>query len=610
MNQATGEPSIGIERPPTPWSTLRRLSSKRWLHPAGAFGVALMAYLAFFNAAPDAVVHDDKYFFPGNHSYTWEEVGHFFTEDTWASTGAPSGVYRPLLLLSIAADQYAHKRQASLFHRTNVALHVVATVLLFLFLYLLLARQRAGVAWEQIQPYAVLSAAVAAIAFGIHPIHTEAVDSIFNRSEMLATIGVLAALLVLLRFEEQRRALAWIAAAWIYFAALLCRESPATLPFVAALVLWFFQFEGTPAQRLKRLSPVLLLFIPLALYLILRSHALGTGLAGPVADLGKADFTADVGHRLAMALTMMRESLRMIVWPHPLRTSYLDLDTSGLGLAIGVHLLLGLAFAIAIVRGAPVAAVGLGVFYITLLPSTRLFTDPSISVPVAERYVYLPSAGFAIPVAFGLMFLATRGWAGVAAVAALGTVLSAVLVPLTYQRNQQWHNEGVLFEADFRAAPENSDALRLLTGSYLENQKYAKVVELCDLHLKNYLDNAKLNNHCASAYMELKRFAEAEAAYRRAISGTVVDAVVHANLGRLLARLQRDQEAETEFQLAVDAETDPARKHFRRGQAIYFFHASDPTRRAEAKREFEAAVRLQPRSDQYRQWLSRVENGG
>lgn len=50
---------------------------------------------------------------------------------------------------------------------------------------------------------------------------------------------------------------------------------------------------------------------------------------------------------------------------------------------------------------------------------------------------------------------------------------------------------------------------------------------------------------------KLKRFDEAEAAYRSAIQYDEADPTLHANLGRLLAKLQRNDEASQQYRLAV-----------------------------------------------------------
>ncbi|MBN1771656.1 MAG: hypothetical protein JXB32_10365 [Deltaproteobacteria bacterium] len=582
----------GAAKPASPrWTPFRQ-------HLAAVVLLAGLTAVAYGNARPDAVVHDDRFFFPYNRSLGWDDVLRSFQQDTWADSGVASGVYRPLLLASIALDHALYGSQPAGYHTTNVVLHGAATVLLYLLLHALLAaggrdertvRERAAV---------VAAACAAAAVFCVHPIHTEAVNSIFNRSELLATLCVVSALWVLLRWSRSRPLAAWGAVSAIYLAGLLCRESAATLPLLAVLVLWLCGPAGTRRERLRGLAPVLMLAVPLLLYLLLRANALG---GAPSAAAGAA--AGAWGDRLAQTATMMLESLRMLVWPHPLRATYQDFVPSNVALAVAVHLALAGAFIWGLRRRRPAVAAGLGFFYLALLPSTRLFTDPSISVAVAERYVYLPSVGLALPLAVGFLALARRTYWDAAA--AVGLVACVALVPATRDRNADWHGDVALSEAEWANAP-GADALRLLTSALTEAGRSERAAALCDERLDAYSGHAKLANHCGTAYATVGREADAERAYRKALAAGGIDAVAHANLGRLHLRTGRWGDAQLALRQAVQAENDPARRRFRQGQLLLWLYPGDPERLAEAQAELEAALRMQPGSRPYREWLRRA----
>jgi hypothetical protein len=65
----------------------------------------------------------------------------------------------------------------------------------------------------------------------------------------------------------------------------------------------------------------------------------------------------------------------------------------------------------------------------------------------------------------------------------------------------------------------------------------------------------------------------------------------------------RAAEAESEYLAAAESENDPARRHYRNGLAIARFHAD---RSADARREFEAALALQPDYAAAREALQRL----
>jgi hypothetical protein len=68
---------------------------------------------------------------------------------------------------------------------------------------------------------------MAALLFGVHPIHTEVVNSVFNGSEILVTIGVIGGLQWFLDCQDKQPAKAWLGLNLVYLLVLFCRESGA-----------------------------------------------------------------------------------------------------------------------------------------------------------------------------------------------------------------------------------------------------------------------------------------------------------------------------------------------------------------------------------------------
>src|SRR5258705_8223760 len=88
------------------------------------------------------------------------------------------GNYHPLTMASLATDYHFWKLEPEGWHLVNLALHVLATLLVFAFVFLL--------------PVSEIMAAVASVFFGIHPLHVEAVAWVSGRKDMLYTIFYLA----------------------------------------------------------------------------------------------------------------------------------------------------------------------------------------------------------------------------------------------------------------------------------------------------------------------------------------------------------------------------------------------------------------------------------
>jgi Tfp pilus assembly protein PilF len=578
--------------------------------------VGLFSALVFINAAPDVALHDDKSFAPSRFQLDDASLVRMFSQDTWSATGSPAGVYRPLLLLTFAIDG-ARSASLSGYHVTNILLHAVAVMAVYALLLALLRRGSAP-APDHSPPSRlhVLVAAGAALVFGVHPIHTEAVDSVFNRSEILVTLGIVSALWVIQRWEERRPVLGWTLAGMIYLATLLCRESAVSLPVLAALMLGYLHPEDSWRRFARRLAPLATLVVPLVGYLAARQSALSAPASINPSLAENVDPHGGLGHQLALTLESLREYLRMVLWPHPLRVSYEDFGVTAVLVSLAVLALVA-ALAIGLRRRAPLFTLGVGFFYLALLPSTRLATASSLSlslgghvlfhpasglVLVAERVVYMPSVGFALVLAGGLTALGQRLGPGVAGAAVL--VLCALLAPMTYLRNEEWRNEIALFEAEARAAPQNGDAWRLLVAAYQNQGRYDRVARICDEQRERHPRLAQLHNNCGIAYGALQRYPEAEASYRRAIDLGLA-AVGHHNLGNLLAQQGRTGEAEAEYAQAVLAETNPARRHYRQALLLLRFH---PDRVDEARAELQETLTLQPGFRPAQELLRRMQS--
>jgi hypothetical protein len=137
--------------------------------------LAAVTALSFANAWPDAVALDDKFFVDNERLPGLTEPAELFRGDVWRTTEAASGLYRPALLVSLSLDQRMFGAWLPGYHLSNIVLQLVVTLLLYGFLRHLLRAARGAA------PRADLYALLAALVFAAHPVHTEVVNSAFNR---------------------------------------------------------------------------------------------------------------------------------------------------------------------------------------------------------------------------------------------------------------------------------------------------------------------------------------------------------------------------------------------------------------------------------------------
>ena len=359
-------------------------------------------------------------------------------------------LYRPLALISIAADHALWGDRPAGFHLTNVLLHGAVTWLVWW-----LARPLTGhrAAW------------IAALVFGLHPLQSAVVYWISARADLLAAGLVLLGLGAHLRAgADPARGWRWLAIGCCALAP-LAKETGALLP-VAAW--WLDRCRPAPGARLPlarhgldwlRRHPGHV--AALAAALVLRTAVIAGG-AGPPES---ANFLASAGtvDRWAAAVAILGRYASLIVFPLRLSADYSfdSIPLSGVGdpwLYAGLAVLAGLGAAARSQRGT--AAFAAGAFLLAWLPvSNLLVLAPSA---MAERYVY---AGFyavalaAGPAAARLLRAppARRRGAAAALCAVAGLWILRVEA-----RAGDWRDDGALFTAVSRQYPRNARALENL----------------------------------------------------------------------------------------------------------------------------------------------------
>lgn len=549
---------------------------KRGLPP---LALAVLTALAYVNAAPRALVHDDHTAIAQNPRFGGvERITELFRESVWEGVGGNRRLYRPLAMASLALDRTVYGGDPRGYHWTSIALHVMTTLAFFG----LLVTLGAG------SPGAFLGA----LLFGVHPVHTEAVDVAFNRSEILACLGVVGALAWVFRFAPRRPVLAWAGASALYLVALLCRESAVTLPVLLVLALWLLGPAPEGRSLPRALAPVLWLVVPFLLYLWMRSNAVGEPAGGLLRSLGAEGIGGSHApwQRLGLVVATLRDSLRLLFLPWPLRASYEDYVPRAVAGAVLLHAVL-IGAAVAARRRFPSLTFGVAFFYVTLLPSTRLFADPAV---LAERFLYLPSAGVAIPLAF-----AFTGWAslqGPRVPVVAGCVLAAVFAGLTLRRNVAWQSGAALWEAEVLVAPGDWRALLNLSQVRLRQGRFEEALALCDRGLAIEPARSAFHTNRGIALVSLGRLGDAEAAFLR-VDAAGGDSAAWANLARLYAASGRAERAEEAYRKAMAAETDAVIDLVLEGERrLLILHDA-----AGARAAFERALALSPQHPAARQ---------
>ncbi|HEY1220333.1 MAG TPA: glycosyltransferase family 39 protein, partial [Bryobacteraceae bacterium] len=368
-----------------------RPATKHALLLAVVIGGALAAYANSFHAPflldNDEVILEDTRV----HAATTEHVQQILTSQYWEIGN--TGLYRPLTTLSFLLNyaEFGDGADPAGYHWVNFLLHALNIVLVYAL----------GLAVFERAPAALLLSAL----WGLHPVLTESVTSIVGRADMLAAFSVLAAVLC------HRKALAargawkgWWVAAIGAAAAIGVFSKESAIVLVAILAIYDFTL-GRSASWRSRVPSYAAAVVPCLVYLYMRSQVFaGVSPAEmPYVEnplLGAGFWTARI-----TAIKVMGRCLGLLTWPARLSWDYSYNEVPLFGWRLdswedwkAVAALAGCAAAAVVAirswRSRKPVLFGVAFFFAAILPTSNLLIR--IGTIMAERFLYLPSVGFAV----------------------------------------------------------------------------------------------------------------------------------------------------------------------------------------------------------------------
>jgi hypothetical protein len=290
----------------------------------------------------------------------------------WTPHGLAVEYFRPLIVVSFAIDRLVYGLHAAGYHLTNLVMHAAATLLTWV-----VARRVLG---------STFGAWASAALFAIHPCHVQAVGWISGRTDVLASLFYMGALVLYLESRERpgaRVPLALLSVA-VFLLALLSKEMAITFPAVV-LAHGLLRPDGEPLTR--RLVVPALATVVSGLYLGLRATLLG-GLHAPPTPF--AFHLGDPGllrHLVTAPLSYLGD-FTLFVPTDPVVTEPFWRAHTVLFLLFAALVAFTFSRTVQKARDRKIAAWGLGWMGITLLPVVML--------PVGEHFLYLPSLGYCI----------------------------------------------------------------------------------------------------------------------------------------------------------------------------------------------------------------------
>jgi hypothetical protein len=426
--------------------------------------------------------------------------------------------YLPLYWISLQLGFAVHGANPAAFLLTNVLIHAISAVVLFVALGRL-----TGSVWR--------SAFVAAV-FGVHPLHVESVAWVVERKDVMAGLFWMLGLYAYSFYTESPHTkLRYFAVMLCLALGLLSKSTLVTFPAVLLLL------DAWPLDRLRsETRRVLLEKVPM---FVLAAAASGVtllsqreaGNLAPSAGMG-------VGSRLPNAVESYWSYLFDSVWPsglaalypHPYLLAPVSGRTAMVAWGLGIALV-GLTFLIVVAsRKRPYLGVGWFWYLGTLIPMIGLV---QVGIQArADRYMYLPLVGLSILVAWGVADLAVSRRRKLVASLAAAVLIAMALV--TRLQLAYWENTIALFSRAVAVTERNRYAHERLGFELLQVDRPEEAREHYRTAISIEPTYAPLYYGLAVSFEDAGDYEDAMAAYRNALRHEPGMVLARGSLGLLL----------------------------------------------------------------------------
>ena len=292
----------------------------------------------------------------------------------------------------------------------------------------------------------------AGLIFAVHPIHTERVSNITGSFDLLGIVFILASFYAYLLFSDYSKKKFFYASIILFIIALFSSEEAFILPIL--VIAHAFIYKKTPLNSLVKsrlmIFPAILLSFTAFRYFII--------------GLGARSQQYIAGSFFTTMLTMVK------VWAYYLFILFVPVnltiyrEVSPVNSFFEIGFLVSFAFLLAIAfvffrfyRQFKLISFAIAWFFICLLPFSNILP---LQTFMAERYLYLSSAGFALLSAYFISLLKKRQ-----ALIALAVIV-IIFSSLAFARNMDWENDISLFESAAKESQTTSVSYSNLGYAY------------------------------------------------------------------------------------------------------------------------------------------------
>ncbi len=511
---------------------MKTTRNRCWLAVSICLSLVVLTWLVFGQTLwHDFVNYDDPRYVYENTRIT---AGLSISGIAWAFTHIHSLNWHPLTTISHMLDCQLYGLKAGWHHFTNVLLHTLAAILLFLAL-----QKMTGAVWQ--------SAFVAAV-FAIHPLRVESVAWIAERKDVLSGVFFMLTLLAYVYYVRLPRVARYLLVLFVFACGLMSKPMLVTLPFVLLLLDYWplARIEGQFWKSVLEKIPL----IALSAASSVTTFLVQKGAVGHTEEL-------PIFERINNAVVSYVLYIWQMLWPVDLAVFYPHPENrlpSWEIVSCLVLLACATVVAIALRKRRPYLITGWLWYLGMLVPVIGL-------VQVgwqgrADRYTYLPQIGLYIAATWGgadltAFYRYQRTILSTAAIVVFGALTWCAWVQTSY-----WRDSETLFRHTAAVTTNNDVAGNNLGIVFLGQGKLDEAISLLQTAVDLRPDNSPAHENLAKALLQKGRVAEALIHYRKLLELQPDNMEVHNIVGTVLVQQGRVAEGVDEWQKVLAVEPD------------------------------------------------------
>lgn len=508
--------------------------------------IGFICIVAYSNSLLNSFVWDDKVYIEGN-----QEIKSFFPISKFF--GKSLIPQRPILLVSFTLEYFLWELNPSGWHLTSLVIHIICSIFVFLLTDLFLKNRIVSI--------------LSGILFSLHPVHSETVNYMIGRSELLAVAFGLWFVLFYLMSLDKKSIFFYFSSLILFALSLFSKESG--IVFFGILILVIFYKRVISFKNILKIIPFFLLAV---FYFIFWFYSVKGGSLFAIAQKGW--WGGSPYNTFLMMMTVITEYARLLFFPYELSPWYVTEQVTSffhIKVLFGFFLLICiLGLTIWKVQQKSFSGFALSWILLGILPVSNIFPIPGSMM--AERWLYLSSVGFCMMVGIWIEGIWKRIEYAKNILAKrilfiLCSLLFIILGIRTFTANAFWRNDETLFK---------------------------RIVEKFPNSFKGHANLGK-------TYLDSGRLEEAKKELQIAVKLKEDHPLPHVWLGEIFFRNRDFSNALNEYQKALEIKQDIPNVHFKMSQ-IYFQMKEYNTAISEMRKE----IALQDSSSELHLVLSEI----